>query len=171
MKKLLLILLLVPFASFCQPTKLLGNSFDSTKYVVADLQKYLVFKLDSEQVGGNSHYWTYKQTPKKIMNLTGDSIEVQQPELCGVKISYSGKKELRGTELVSIPATVKSIFIFGPSERIDQIFKDYLRPVFLLGTKFSEDGQWLKSDNIMAVWANDDPNKEVPLKNISIQFN
>lgn len=159
MKKVILfVLAFVPALCFCQPKILLGQAPESISYIISDLQNYLSpFKLDSMEKNANNLFFTSAANPK----------------LCGVKIFLTTpKKKLQGTEIITDSALlVRRIYIFGPAESIDSIFTNYLRPVFIKGENFSEGGQWLKADRIMAVWRKANINDDIPLKDISIEFN
>ena len=114
MKKIFFVFLMLPFASFCQCSTWIGQPVENSLQLLDSAKPVMQFQV--AQTG---------DTSRKDKLIFSD-----EKGLFTFQIMLNEKDALSGTDVVTTYPTVNSIYITGPTERIEQFYAS-LKLIFL----------------------------------------
>jgi hypothetical protein len=150
MKQLFTFVLLAPLFAGAQCLTFIGADVKTAMPLEKVIEQYTLFDM---KVRDSSDVLVRLRDDKGFSTMT---------------VRLDQKKELRGTEVVKLPATVKSIYITGPADRIDKMVKEYFAPL-IQPCLPKTSPTWLFWDKYKLVYTTADSNDGIPMKYIEIE--
>lgn len=150
---MILVILLIPFASFAQCPQLLNTSPENSLWLVPKVQEIFGYELKRIDNPIDRSKIFYRDS----LNYTNVNIYSKS------EVKYDGIKKVEGELLV------KNITIFGPVDKA-KLFFEYLKATLKNCSGFKTAGQWIKTNGIGIVWYDLKSEDGVPLYRINIEI-
>jgi len=151
MRKLFLALVIIPFISSSQCPNLIGKGVNSVKPLIETVETFIAFKLRVKEIPDDYNLLRFE-----------DSLGFSS-----IIIALEPKKPVTGSIAVDMERIVKSIYIDGPADRIDNLVKAYFEPMIkpCIITKTSICYFW---DRFKLTYFDQGTFKGIPMKYIEI---
>lgn len=150
MKKLLVIFLLFPFASFAQcPT---WSTADSTLSLKPVIEKYLQFTMQRSGDTSKPYYMAF----------------ADETGFAKFSFAFNKTSTLNGTEVTTTFEKVKTIMITGPADRIEKLYNDYFLPL-LQPCEIKHSDTWITWNNLILVHIANGSHNGIPMGYIRIE--
>lgn len=127
MKKLIFITLIIPAISKAQCPQWVHGSKDSVIALLKKADTYLQFNLMNK-------YDPAQQNSIRLFDEENNN--------CQFSVEFIKKQEFAGTQVITSYNQVKSIYIKGPKDRMDNFLNEYLLPV-VNGCITSKGDKWI----------------------------